>query len=150
MKKCFILAWLLLPTTWLLTGCSDNMETTAPERRLLVLSLFRWSAARCSRRHLPSRATSLPTSFSLRQPRRSRAQTPTCVYRPSVCSIYSLSTPTAWLTNRRRRWWTSWIWAHWTKSTRAAVNCWPFSMRTTNMSKWQWSMDCGNRPTAKR
>ena len=33
MKKCFILAWLLLPATWLLTGCSDNMETTAPEEK---------------------------------------------------------------------------------------------------------------------
>ena len=33
MKKCFILAWLLLPTTWLLTGCTDNIETTAPEEK---------------------------------------------------------------------------------------------------------------------
>ena len=33
MKKCFILAWLLLPATWLLTGCTDNMETTAPEEK---------------------------------------------------------------------------------------------------------------------
>lgn len=33
MKKCFILAWLLLPATWLLTGCTDNIETTAPEEK---------------------------------------------------------------------------------------------------------------------
>ena len=33
MKKYFILACLLLPTTWLLTGCSDNMGTPAPEEK---------------------------------------------------------------------------------------------------------------------